>query len=349
MTDLLKDKEKEFLLTPKRDSRENNSPITPIPLFPSRLSMTFYEVQSLSTGEISPNERIIKINVGGMRFETYISTLLVEKNTFFQSMLSRKFRSEENGEYFIDRDPKWFQTILNFFRKRKVEIGHLKLFEIHEILDELEFYHIDPFLYKVNLIYAAKRIHPEFCECIENGLNNMKDYTYYDLSGKMDGNAGALILSNMLRSNTTITKLYLSNNGIGDSGVLYLVEALQHNTSISQLHLDSNSIGDQGAKALFNFLKDNKRITTLSIHSNFLGDAGALVIADCLKENTTLTTLYLSNNSISNKGALAIADALRVNSKLTHLYLFNQNNTFLDVQQILSVIKEQSKINPTIY
>src|SRR4051812_39923088 len=91
----------------------------------TKLNKQVYLLLKTEPVELRPGSDKIRVNVGGKRFETLSSTLLMEKDTFFHHMLSRKFKSEEEGEYFIDRDPKWFQAILNFLRKKKVEISHL--------------------------------------------------------------------------------------------------------------------------------------------------------------------------------------------------------------------------------
>lgn len=155
---------------------------------------------------------VITVNVGGTRFDTLKGTLSAEKGTFFYSMLNdERFKSEENGEFFVDRDPKWFSTILNFYRKKKVRLSHLELFEICEIIDELEFYHTDNLLEKVSLIYEAKKITPELCEFVEECINASSKINYFDLSTKVDGNTGAIIISKMLATNTNIHTLYLSS------------------------------------------------------------------------------------------------------------------------------------------
>eukprot|EP01080_Neovahlkampfia_damariscottae_P011337 gene11337-4505_t len=303
-------------------------------------------------------KEIIKLNVGGTCFQTLEDTLVSEKGTFFISMLQKGFKIEEN-EFFIDRDPKWFPFVLNFLRKGKVQIGHLNITQIQELIDELEFYHIDNYLQKVSLIYQAKCISEELCECVENGLNNEKSIYFYDLSSKqkivkilkkdkINGNKGAIILSSMLKTNQTITTLYLSNNSIGDNGAIAIADAIKENPRIVNLYLDGNSIGDTGAIAIISLLHTNQKIHTLSLHSNHLGESSALAVAEALKINSNLSTLYLSNNFISNKGAIAIANSLKENSTLLTLYLFNQNNS-LDVNLILQMIQNDSKIKPKIY
>jgi hypothetical protein len=60
----------------------------------------------------------IKLNVGGVVFTTTIDTMASEKDTFFSAMFSGRFLMEpdDEGEYFIDRDPTHFDIILNHLR-----------------------------------------------------------------------------------------------------------------------------------------------------------------------------------------------------------------------------------------
>jgi len=63
---------------------------------------------------------IISLDVGGTRFDTTRQTLVKDPN----SMLARMFDPASkmkpgllrNGAYFLDRDPEWFKTILNYLR-----------------------------------------------------------------------------------------------------------------------------------------------------------------------------------------------------------------------------------------
>ena len=65
-------------------------------------------------------ESVIDLDVGGTRFRTTKTTLLSDPD----SMLAKMFDPEASlapsvkidGAYFIDRDPVYFRTVLNFLR-----------------------------------------------------------------------------------------------------------------------------------------------------------------------------------------------------------------------------------------
>ncbi|PRP86672.1 K+ channel tetramerization domain-containing protein [Planoprotostelium fungivorum] len=83
---------------------------------------------------------IVRLNVGGQRFETSKMTLM--GNPFFKAMLeSGIWQPENDGSYFLDRNPQYFAVILEYLRT-----GTLLLTEglNEEALDkELEFYQVN--------------------------------------------------------------------------------------------------------------------------------------------------------------------------------------------------------------
>eukprot|EP01126_Amoeba_proteus_P013596 TRINITY_DN15818_c0_g1_i5.p1 TRINITY_DN15818_c0_g1~~TRINITY_DN15818_c0_g1_i5.p1 ORF type:complete len:325 (-),score=48.02 TRINITY_DN15818_c0_g1_i5:142-1116(-) len=58
----------------------------------------------------------IRLNVGGTLFSMYRDTLLVP-GSFFEAMLgSSQWQPDADGEYFIDRNPRFFGSILSYLR-----------------------------------------------------------------------------------------------------------------------------------------------------------------------------------------------------------------------------------------
>lgn len=67
---------------------------------------------------------IIKLNVGGFRFETTKETLTQMSDSYFTALLSGRIPSsrDSDGWYFIDRDGQYFAPILTFLRTGEVII-----------------------------------------------------------------------------------------------------------------------------------------------------------------------------------------------------------------------------------
>eukprot|EP01027_Heterolobosea_sp_BB2_P009921 GEZU01014604.1.p1 GENE.GEZU01014604.1~~GEZU01014604.1.p1 ORF type:complete len:207 (-),score=47.40 GEZU01014604.1:104-724(-) len=64
------------------------------------------------------NQKKLKLNVGGTRFETTLTTLTSDTESMLAAMFSGRYNMEpdEDGEYFIDRDGSVFGFVLNYLR-----------------------------------------------------------------------------------------------------------------------------------------------------------------------------------------------------------------------------------------
>ena len=66
---------------------------------------------------------ILYLNVGGRVFQTTRETVNIHPNSMLASMFSREFvpgAADDNGNWFIDRNPELFKHILEFLRTRMV-------------------------------------------------------------------------------------------------------------------------------------------------------------------------------------------------------------------------------------
>ena len=133
----------------------------------------------------------------------------------------------------------------------------------------------------------------------------------------------------------------LAVNGIGDEGARGLGDALKTNTTLTQLWLGSEQQDRKETQ------QENKASTTWHVEwlaDNGIGVEGARGLVDALKTNTTLTELSLGGeqqdqgrtlkprkaqqhevwliaNRIGDEGARALGDALKTNTTLTQLEL----------------------------
>jgi hypothetical protein len=78
-----------------------------------------YDEVNNATAGAGTDERVV-LNVGGTRFETYLSTLTRYPNTTLGTMFSERnrhmLRFNQQGEVFFDRSPALFEPILAFYR-----------------------------------------------------------------------------------------------------------------------------------------------------------------------------------------------------------------------------------------
>ena len=134
-----------------------------------------------------------------------------------------------------------------------------------------------------------------------------------------------VVLAEALKTNTTLTELYLLDNNLGAEGVLALATALQTNTTLTKLDLSRNYLDAEGVLALAAALQTNTTLTKLDLSHNNPGAEGAAALAAALQTNTTLTMLNLSRNNLGAEGAAALAAALQTNTTLTMLNLSRNN------------------------
>ncbi|KAG0351884.1 hypothetical protein BGZ54_003057, partial [Gamsiella multidivaricata] len=169
------------------------------------------------------------------------------------------------------------------------------------------------------------------------------------------------LLAEMLKTNSTLTTLDLSDNSIVHKGAKTLFEALTTNSTQTTLNilgawikdngtqvlseaLKTNSNGNNGAQALSKALETNSTLTTLKLRCNLIGDIGALALSKALKANKTLTTLDLWGNLIGDIGAQALSEALRINSTLVTLDLKRNAIGLSGAQALFEALKTKSTL-----
>eukprot|EP00494_Astrolonche_serrata_P027018 UN27281 len=81
---------------------------------------------------------IIKLNVGGTKFETSWDTLKI--CNYFQNLLNKGYK--KLNEYFIDRDPDSFKYILQFLRTKKLPIHTMSAYARETLLEEAKYFYV---------------------------------------------------------------------------------------------------------------------------------------------------------------------------------------------------------------
>ena len=71
--------------------------------------------ESVTIGDDGEEDTIV-INVGGLRHEALVSTLLSKPNTRLCNLAKKHIRSSRVGEYFFDRHAGVFETVIDFYR-----------------------------------------------------------------------------------------------------------------------------------------------------------------------------------------------------------------------------------------
>ncbi|XP_072308686.1 A-type voltage-gated potassium channel KCND3-like isoform X2 [Eucyclogobius newberryi] len=87
-------------------------------------------------------DELIMLNVSGRRFQTWRTTLDRYPDTLLGSSEKDFFYNEETKEYFFDRDPDVFRSILNFYRTGKLHYPRHECISSYD--EELTFFGIIP-------------------------------------------------------------------------------------------------------------------------------------------------------------------------------------------------------------
>lgn len=94
-------------------------------------------------------EATVDVNVGGTIFETARSTLVRQSGSYLESLLSGRYQvsRDRNGRIFLDRDPEYFRTVLNFLRNPQTPPLPRDAAESEMLCREANFYgiHFFPF------------------------------------------------------------------------------------------------------------------------------------------------------------------------------------------------------------
>lgn len=174
-------------------------------------------------------------------------------------------------------------------------------------------------------------------------MPHFDDLGSLNLGGNPLGDAGAISLSNILKTNKTMERLLLSKCGIGDKGAAALAQALEGHPSLLRLDLGKNKMTSKGSFDIAKLLLSLEKIQSLSLHENRFDQESALILSTFLEQNTTLTELDLSDTGISDEGVIDLAQSLSRNRTLRTLSLQNNNLTDISAVHLQKVLRENPK------
>jgi Ran GTPase-activating protein (RanGAP) involved in mRNA processing and transport len=154
--------------------------------------------------------------------------------------------------------------------------------------------------------------------------------TSVDLTGNKLGDSGMDVLSKVLTSSNTLTRLILGYNDISDDGAQALAIELELNRTLTELDLQVNHIGDRGGTELMIALTQNQHLKSLNLSYNSLGSSKLGILPDLSAlpggSNFTLTELSLSRNMLVVRDLTAIMHVL---VELKSLYRLDLSHNLL--------------------
>jgi hypothetical protein len=130
---------------------------------------------------------------------------------------------------------------------------------------------------------------------------------------------GIKLLCEHIKTNTSITDLFVWGNKFGDKGAKYIADMLRVNKSLPLLNITRSAIGPRGFEYLASALTVNNTLRSLPLHSDpDIGDEHIWNLCRGLKDNHGLEALSFEHSpGLSSEGIGHIVDCLRSNHYLT--------------------------------
>jgi hypothetical protein len=106
----------------------------------------WHKLDALMEENIAKAKHKIKLDVGGKCFATSKTSLLRFEGSFFWTMLAggRWAPNEEDGAYFIDRNPKHFDRILDYHRTGEFDVEGLDNAAHQQLERDFDFFQLPP-------------------------------------------------------------------------------------------------------------------------------------------------------------------------------------------------------------
>ncbi|XP_068608123.1 LOW QUALITY PROTEIN: protein phosphatase 1 regulatory subunit 37 [Brachionichthys hirsutus] len=137
------------------------------------------------------------------------------------------------------------------------------------------------------------------------------------------------MLVGALKSNKALRELHLTNNQLNSyQDALQLGDLLRYNTAVGTLELSDNSLADAGLEELCDGLRQRAAgLRALRLRNNQITANGMVHLAKTLPELNVLRVLDLSGNLLGNTGIQALREPLMANRSVLQLGLAQANIT----------------------
>ncbi|KAL9655567.1 hypothetical protein ABK040_002234 [Willaertia magna] len=176
------------------------------------------------------NNQVIKLDIGGQYFKTLLNTLLNEKDTFFTHYFSDNFAREldDEGRYFIDRNPSNFHLILDHLRGMNIllNINEMNDVKLSQFIQDIVYFNITS-LYNKIPTRGYKFLKENGIELKEYGINLLKFDENY-----------CLVNAQLSCDNTRVKKINGGNNW--NCGVMGSTNCYHYKIKIIQTTSNTN-------------------------------------------------------------------------------------------------------------
>jgi len=95
---------------------------------------------------------IIKLNIGGIKYQTSYNTIGKDDESMLSSMFSGRhnIKTDSEGYYFIDRNGEVFKYILKYLRDGKINFSDMTNDTKNDLLDEANYYNLTGLINYIN-------------------------------------------------------------------------------------------------------------------------------------------------------------------------------------------------------
>ena len=138
-------------------------------------------------------------------------------------------------------------------------------------------------------------------------LQALQEHSRLNVLNLSDNNLTAHVaedLATIIKNNSGLEELYLSNNSLKTSAAV-LLKALKENSVLTNLYLNNNFVTEEVAK----YLADVIKFGQLSIDNSRLGSSAVLILK-ALQEKVRLKVLNLSSNNLTVHVAKDLASVM---------------------------------------
>ena len=161
-------------------------------------------------GNIEQFKRRVKLNVGGSKFETTLSTLTRHPDSMLAVMFSGRHEvpQDDDGYVFIDRDGTHFRIILNFLRTGALDVPTSQK-AASEFTRELQYYQLDTCVEAAALLTTVSP--PKSFELVETASrqdSNPGDEHTRSVQARLQANPSLKVVNSFATQGNVSVRLY---------------------------------------------------------------------------------------------------------------------------------------------
>jgi hypothetical protein len=156
------------------------------------------------------------------------------------------------------------------------------------------------------------------------------------------------LLGELLKTNTTLKKLYFQRNIHNYEDCKYLFEGLKINRSLDKFYMFSPELDYNASNLLSDLIETNKSLTCIAVYiRNDNNNSVAIRMINALKINNTLKQISINLDCRDPDVCEYFVDFIKNNRSLTNISIYNAGQYNLNFKSALSIINAL-KYNPSI-